>query len=68
MVDARSEEIVCGGVGKHHGRTPRKQLLLEPNWEVFVPDITPEVSVHGGSGHSSGTTNEDTQETAKLRV
>jgi hypothetical protein len=29
VVDARAEEIVGGGAGKHHGRTPRKQPLLE---------------------------------------
>ena len=29
VVDARAEEIVGGGAGKQHGRTPRKQALLE---------------------------------------
>jgi hypothetical protein len=29
VVDARAEEIVGGGAGKHHGRTPRKLPLLE---------------------------------------
>jgi hypothetical protein len=29
VVDARAKEIVGGGAGKQHGRTPRKQPLLE---------------------------------------
>ena len=29
VIDARTEEIVGGGAGKQHGRTPRKQPLLE---------------------------------------
>jgi hypothetical protein len=29
VVDARAKEIVGGGAGKHHGRTPRKQPLLD---------------------------------------
>jgi hypothetical protein len=33
VIDARAEEIVGGGAGKQHGRTPRKQPLLKSNWE-----------------------------------
>jgi hypothetical protein len=29
VIDARAKEIVGGGAGKHHGRTPRKLPLLE---------------------------------------
>ena len=29
VADARAKEIVGGGAGKHHGRTPRKQPLLD---------------------------------------
>jgi hypothetical protein len=29
VVDARAKEFVGGGAGKHHGRTPRKQPLLD---------------------------------------
>jgi hypothetical protein len=29
VLDARAKEIVGGGAGKHHGRTPRNQPLLD---------------------------------------
>jgi len=41
VIDARAEEIVGGGAGKQHGRTPRKQPLLDSKLGVLRPQYHP---------------------------
>jgi hypothetical protein len=45
VVDARAKEVVGGGAGKHHGRTPRKQPLLNIKPGVPVIGIHPRCPV-----------------------
>jgi hypothetical protein len=45
VVDARAKEIVGGGAGKHHGKTPRKLHLLEIKLGVQTISNHPESPV-----------------------